>query len=109
MSLPPLPPGSPGMFALADASELAAVVERAGFREVETGALTVVYKTDTPEQFTEFAWSMAPAMIIELVRAQPPEVQKRVWNRVTETYQAFQQADGRVRTENQAIWVTSVR
>ncbi|MGH9176041.1 MAG: hypothetical protein ACRD1H_16865, partial [Vicinamibacterales bacterium] len=105
----PPPPGGPGIFALADPRHLAALVEGAGFRDVETGTISVVYETDTPEQFTEFAWGLAPAMITDLVRAQPPEVQKRVWDKVTQAYAAFQQADGRVHTENQAIWVVGTK
>jgi len=109
LSVPPPPPGGPGIFALADASHLAALVEGAGFRDVETGSLTVFYETDTPEQFTEFAWGVAPTMLTDLVSAQQPEIQKRVWDKVTEAYAAFQGADGRVHTENQAIWVVGTK
>ena len=37
---------------------------------------------------------------------QPTSVQERVWQKVTDAYGRFQGADGRVRTENQAIWFT---
>ena len=109
LAVPPPPPGGPGIFALADPSHLAALVEDAGFHDVETGALTVVYETDTPEQFTEFIWGVAPVMITDLVSAQPAEVQERVWDKVTERYAAFLDADGRVHTDNQAVWVIGTR
>ncbi|HUG16891.1 MAG TPA: methyltransferase domain-containing protein [Thermomicrobiales bacterium] len=109
LAVPPPPSDGPGMFALGDAGRLAALVENTGFQDVETGTITVVYEADTPEQFTQFVWSVAPAMITDLVAAQPPEVQQRVWNKVTEAYSRFQTADGRIRTENQAIWVVGFR
>lgn len=109
LAVPPPPMEGPGIFALADADHLASLVEGAGFRDVETETLTVVLETDTPEQFTEFVWGMAPAMLTDLVNAQPPEVQQRVWDKVTEAYATFQDADGRVRTENQAILVSGVK
>lgn len=109
LAVPPPAMEGPGIFALADAHKLAALVTGAGFRDVETGTLTVIYSADTPEQFTEFVWGMAPAMLTDLVNAQPPDVQKRVWDKVTEAYAAFQGTDGRVHTENQAILVSGVR
>lgn len=109
LETPPPPFEGPGIFALADADHLAALVKDAGFRDVEIGTLTVIYETDTPEQFTEFVQGLAPAMITDLIAAQPPEVQKRVWDRVTQTYAKFQQEDSRVRTENQAILVAGTK
>jgi SAM-dependent methyltransferase len=109
LGMSPPPPEGPGMFALADAGKLAALVADAGFHKVETGSITVVYETDTPKQFAEFVWGVAPAMITNLVHAQPPDVQKRIWDRVTQAYSAFQQDDGRVHTENQAIWVVGTK
>jgi ubiquinone/menaquinone biosynthesis C-methylase UbiE len=108
LKLPPPPPGRPGIFALADPAKLAALVADAGFHDVETGMIRVVFETDTPEQFTEFGRDIAP-MITELVDDKPPDVQERVWSKVTEAWKRFQDADGRVRTENQAIWVVGTK
>jgi hypothetical protein len=44
-----------------------------------------------------------------LLGGQPDPVQERVWGKVTDAYRQFQAADGRVRTENQAIWVKGVK
>lgn len=109
LEMPPPAPEGPGMFALADQDALAGLVEDAGFRDVETGTLDIIYEADTPKQFTEFAFSLAPAAITDLVNAQPADVQQRIWDRATEAYAQFQTPDGRVRTENQAIWVTGVK
>jgi SAM-dependent methyltransferase len=108
LALPPPPPGRPGVFALADAERLAALVAGAGFHDVRTGTIQVVFATDTPEQFTAFIQDVAPT-ITELVEGQPPAVQERVWAKVTAGWAAFQDADGRVRTENRAIWVVGTK
>lgn len=108
LKLPSPAPGRPGIFALSDPDKLAALVVDAGFEEVETGTICVVFKTDTPEQYTEFIRDVAPT-ITELVNGQPPDVRERVWNKVTEAWTRFQGADGRVRTENQAIWVVGTK
>lgn len=45
LKLPPPPPGRPGIFALADAERLAALVAGAGFRDVATRTMNVVFAT----------------------------------------------------------------
>ncbi len=108
LQLPPPPPGPPGIFALADASTLAAFVVDAGFRDVTTGAIQVIFATDTPEQFTAFIQDVAPA-IAALVDGKPPDVRERVWDNVTAGWAPFQDAAGRVWSENQEIWVVGAR
>ncbi|MGH2615959.1 MAG: class I SAM-dependent methyltransferase, partial [Thermomicrobiales bacterium] len=108
LNLPPPPPGRPGIFALADADRLAALVAGAGFHDVQTGTIEVVFATDTPEQFTRFIHDVAPS-INALVDEQPADVQERLWGKVTAGWKAFQDADGRIRTENQAIWVVGIK
>jgi len=108
LQLPPPPPGRPGPFALADRDRLAVLVAGAGFRNVETGTVCAVFATETPEQFTEFIRDVAPP-ITNLVKAQQPDVQERIWGKVTEAWRKFLDADGRVRTENDAIWVAGTK
>jgi hypothetical protein len=36
-------------------------------------------------------------------------VQERVWAKVTQAWTPFTTADGRVRLENQAVWVTGTK
>jgi SAM-dependent methyltransferase len=105
LRLPPPPAGIPGPFALGDADRLAVLVEAAGFAEVETGTVTAVYQTDSPEQATRWLRAVAPP-ISSLVDAQPPEVQEHVWAEVTKAWAPYTGAHGRVRLENQAVWVT---
>jgi enediyne biosynthesis protein CalE5 len=108
LQLPPPPAGLPGPFALADAAQLAALVEAAGFTDVETGTVTAIYQTGSPELATHWLREVAPP-ISSLVDAQPPEVQQRVWAKVTQAWAPYTTADGRVRLENQAVWVTGTK
>jgi enediyne biosynthesis protein CalE5 len=105
LQLPPPPAGVPGPFALADAGHLAALVAAAGFTEVETGTVTAAYQTGSPELATHWLRDVAP-MIAALVDPQPPAVQERVWAKVTQAWAPYTTTDGRVRLENQAVWVT---
>jgi SAM-dependent methyltransferase len=106
--LPPPPAGIPGPFALADAGQLVRLVEAAGFTDVETGTVTAVYRTDSPELATRWLRDVAPP-ITALVDGRPPEAQARVWAKVTEAWAPFTTAGGRVRLENQAVWVTGTK
>jgi enediyne biosynthesis protein CalE5 len=108
LGLSPPPAGIPGPFALADVDQLAGLVEAAGFAEVATGTVTVVYRTDSPELATRWLRDVAPP-ITALVDGRPPEDQERVWAKVTEAWAPFTTAGGRVRLENQAVWVTGTK
>jgi enediyne biosynthesis protein CalE5 len=107
LQLPP-PPAGPGPFALADASQLAELVEAAGFKNVETGTVTAIYETDSPERCTRWLRDVAPP-ITSLVDSSPAEVQDRVWAKVTEAWGRYTTPDGRVRLENQAVWVAGTK
>lgn len=108
LRLPSPPPERPGAFALSDPDRLAALMAKAGFRDVETGTVSVIFETDSPEQYTEFIRDVAP-QLTTLLGGQPAAVQDRVWGNVTDAYRQFQAADGHVRTENQAIWVKGLK
>jgi enediyne biosynthesis protein CalE5 len=108
LQLPPPPAGIPGPFALADAGQLAGLVEAAGFTDVETGTLTAIYQPGSAELATRWLRDVAPP-ITALVDAQSPEVQERVWAKVTQAWASYTTGDGRVRLENQAVWVTGTR
>jgi SAM-dependent methyltransferase len=108
LALPPPPTGIPGPFALGDADRFVGLVEAAGFTGVETGTVTATYETDSPELATRWLRDVAPP-ITALVDPQPPEVQERVWAKVTRAWAPYTTADGRVRLANQAVWVTGTR
>jgi enediyne biosynthesis protein CalE5 len=108
LQLPPPPAGIPGPFALADAGQLARLVEAAGLTEVETGTVTAIYQPGSAELATRWLRDVAPP-ITALVDAQPPEVQERVWAKVTQAWAPSTTASGRVRLKNQAVWVAGTR
>lgn len=108
LGLPPPPPGRPGIFTLSDRGRFSELVTEAGFRDVETGTVDVVFETETPERFTDFIRDVAPP-ITGLVANEAPAVQERVWNKVTEAYGELADADGRVRTHNEAVWVVGTK
>jgi enediyne biosynthesis protein CalE5 len=108
LQLPPPPAGIPGPFALGDAGQLAGLAEAAGFANVETGTVTAIYQTGSPELATHWLRDVAPS-IASLVDAQPPVIQQRVWAKVTEAWAPYTTSDGHVRLENQAVWVTGTR
>jgi ubiquinone/menaquinone biosynthesis C-methylase UbiE len=108
LTLPSPPPGRPGIFALADSATLAQLVAEAGFRDVETGTVTAVYETVSPADFTQWLRDVAPP-IVSLVKGWPPQVQERVWRKVTDAWAPLVTAEGRLRTENQAIWVAATK
>jgi len=62
----------------------------------------------SPEAFADFIRDVAP-QLTTLLASHPTDVQERVWGKITDAYRAFQRPDGRVRTENKAIWVRGIR
>jgi len=106
LELPPPPAGVPGVFALGDAARLTTVVSEAGFEHVETGALQVVYDLESPAAATQWLRDVAPP-IAGLLDGRSPELQRRVWDLVTEAWSPYIGGDGRVRLENEALWVTA--
>jgi len=105
LKLPPPPDGVPGPFALGAARQLRQLVVAAGFTGVETGTVTAVYELDSRELATRWLRDVAPP-ISSLVNDRPSDVQERVWEKVTEAWRPYTAADGRVRLENEALWVT---
>ena len=75
---------------------------------METGTLTVIYQPGPPELATRWLREVAPP-ITALINAQSPEVQERVWAKVTQAWASFTTGGGRVRLENQVVWVTGTR
>ena len=106
LELPAPPVGAPGPFALSDVTRLATVVSEAGFEDVTTGALQVVYELESPAAATRWLRDVAPP-IAGLAQGHPPELQQRVWDRVTEAWAPYVGGDGRVRLDSEALWVTA--
>jgi enediyne biosynthesis protein CalE5 len=108
LALAPPPHGQPGIFALADERRLATLAREAGFHDVETGTVQVIFETETAAQFTEFIRDVAPPFSV-LLRDQTSEARERIWAKVTEAYARFANPTSRVRTTNEAIWVAGTK
>jgi hypothetical protein len=108
LGLPPPPQGVPGVFALADQRRLEKLAREAGFQDVKTGTTAVIFEAETPAQFTEFIRDVAPPFSV-LLKDQTPDARERIWRKVTEAYERFADATGRVRTTNEAVWVAGTR
>ena len=93
---------------MSDADRLGRLVEEAGFRDVDTGTVLVIFETESPARFTEFMRDVAP-QLTTMLKDRPADVQERIWAKITDTYRQFESADGRVRTENRSIWVTGIK
>jgi enediyne biosynthesis protein CalE5 len=102
---PPAP--GPGPFALGDDGVLEDLVRTAGFADVRSGSALVVYETPSPEACTQWFRDVAPP-IAELVADQPVEIQRQVWERVTDAWAPFTQ-DGAVRLPCTALWTAGVK
>jgi enediyne biosynthesis protein CalE5 len=108
LGLPPPPSRLPGVFALSDQRRLERLVQEAGFQDVETGTVSVIFETETPAQFAEFIRDVAPPFSV-LLKDQSLDERERIWGKVTEAYGRFADARGRVRTTNEAIWVAGAK
>ena len=108
LGLPPPPSGLPGVFALSDRRHLEMLVQEAGFQDVETGTVSVIFETETPAQFTEFIRDVAPPFSV-LLQDRTSVARERIWGKVTEAYGRFADASGRVRTINEAVWIAGTR
>lgn len=105
-----VPPGDrPDPSRLADPEHLRALVEGAGLREVTTGTMVSSFETESPEAFTRFMYDIAPRAFVKLVESQPQEAQARVWEAVTDAYRGMADADGRVRTRDEVVWVAGTK
>ena len=101
---PSASPG-PGPFALGRDGLLAELVRSAGFEDVRSGTVVVIYEKQTPRRALSGCESGAPP-ITELVANLPADVQENVWTCVTDAWAPFQDDTGKaVRLPCTAIWV----
>jgi hypothetical protein len=84
------------------------LVGEAGYHDVETGTVPVIFETETAAQFTEFIRDVAPPFSV-LLKDQTLDARGRIWRKVTEAYERFVDMSGRVRTTNEAIWVAGTK
>jgi ubiquinone/menaquinone biosynthesis C-methylase UbiE len=107
----PLPgQGTPGPFSLADIDALKKSLEKAGFVEIKSETITVVFEFNSAEEYTEFNQDIA-APVRTILANETEERKQEIWNAVTDqAKQRFVDKDtGRIKLANEAICVVGSR
>lgn len=93
---PPPPPGTPGLFSLADGSALEQSVREAGFTDVHSEPLNITFKFDSMDDYIRYLKDVA-APINNLIADQSEERKEEVWSAVAEANRQFVDPDGTLR------------
>jgi ubiquinone/menaquinone biosynthesis C-methylase UbiE len=104
LTLPPSPPGTPGIFALADPNLLEQKFAEAGFVAPHIEPLTVRIEWQSAEAYTRFLQDVSRDLVA-LVADQPTERQREVWQAVCEAARKHTTADGTLRMDNACICI----
>ncbi|HEO64543.1 MAG TPA: class I SAM-dependent methyltransferase [Spirochaetes bacterium] len=101
---PPPPPGLPSPFSLADTVLLKESFSQAGFNDLHTEKLNVVFKLDSPEAYTEFTKDIG-APVVTLVKTHASNREAEVWDIVTQAAEHYKVEDQSVRFNNESICI----
>ena len=102
LQLQPPPPGTPGVFSLADTHRVEHLLRQAGFSHVYTEPLAVIMDWSSPEEFVRFQRE-ALTQINALLGKYPAERQAELWHAITKALRQYSAVDGRCHLENEAI------
>lgn len=102
--LPARPADAIDPFRLADVSILTRALEGAGFSEVRSEAVEVVFEFASVEQFAQFRRSVS-APLRALMERCTPEVREQIERATAEAAAAYRRADGSLRLPNVSICV----
>jgi ubiquinone/menaquinone biosynthesis C-methylase UbiE len=110
LQTPLLGQGTPGPFSLADIDALKKSLEKAGFVEIKSETITVVFEFNSAEEYTEFNQDIA-APVRTILANESEERKQEIWNAVTDqAKQRFVDKDtGRIKLANEAICVVGSR
>lgn len=108
LQLPPPPPGSPGVFALADAAALQGRFEAAGFTGVRSETSRVEMEFRSVEEMVAYLTDVA-APIHNLLKHEPPERRQAVWAAIADANRQFVGDDGRVHLWGDAFLLSGSR
>lgn len=109
LELAPPAPGTPGLFALADADALAGRLRAAGFAEVQAETLVVRLEVGSLDEYVRFLQDVA-APINNLLANETPERRSRVWRAVAgAANERFVGADGRLHLSGESVLVAGRR
>ncbi len=106
LELPPQPPGTPGVFALAEAGRLEQVVLNAGFADVATETMDLRIAFPSVDDYVNYLKDIS-APIRDLLQGEPPELREKVWQAVAEANMQFVDADGELHLSGESILVSA--
>jgi len=106
LQAPLLGQGIPGPFSLADIDALKKSLEKAGFAEIKSESIRVVFEFNSAEEYTEFNKDIA-APVRTMLANETEERKQEIWNAVTDqAKQRFVDNDtGRIKLANEAICI----
>jgi ubiquinone/menaquinone biosynthesis C-methylase UbiE len=110
LQAPLLGQGIPGPFSLADIDALKKSLEKAGFVDIKSETIRVVFEFNSAEEYTEFNQDIAAPVRIMLAN-ETEERKQEIWNTVTDQVkQRFVDKDtGRIKLANEAICIVGSR
>jgi ubiquinone/menaquinone biosynthesis C-methylase UbiE len=95
----PPPAGTPGACALGKPGDLEALLERAGFRDLETSTIDVTFDFESAREYRDYI-SQQSGTVKRAMGEQPAGVRDRVWNAVERDASAHARPEGGVRFVN---------
>ena len=98
--VPPPPPGTPGPLSMGEPGLLEAVMNGAGFRDLVTETVEVVFDFASPAEYADLLDDMS-ASLRRALEDKPAEVRARVRSGIERAAEAHRSADGRVKLVNE--------
>lgn len=110
LQAPLLGQGIPGPFSLADIDALKKSLEKAGFVDIKSENIRVVFEFNSAEEYTEFNQDIVAPVRIMLAN-ETEDRKQEIWNAVTDQVkQRFVDKDtGRIKLANEAICIVGSR
>jgi len=105
-NLPAPPPGAPSPLKLADTRPLERALANAGFKDIRVEPISVRFKFDSPEAFTEQRRAMSTPFRTMLEK-QTPELQRKILNALNDAARKYADASGKVSMDNEAICISA--
>lgn len=108
LQLPPPPPGMLGPFSLADVTILERALAQAGFSDIRSEPLSLLFEWASAEDYTRFQQDIA-APIIAMLANESAERRASVWKAVTDAARSYAGSDGRVKMAGETICIVAKR
>ena len=110
LQAPLLGQGIPGPFSLADIDALKKSLEKAGFVDIKSETITVVFEFNSADEYTKFNQDIV-APVRTMLANETEERKQEIWNAVTDQVkQRFVDKDtGRIKLANEAICIVGSR